>query len=663
MSAKHEALGLLWEDESKAASGEKRQAPERVWERPDYLPNLAEALAFNVPLMTWDEIEQARLRGDELLFDIEEYPNYFLIVFCSFTTGKSFYFEMTEETPLDINAIQWVIMNFRLVSFNGIKFDMPILALALAGHNCAEINHAASMLIYMEMPPWQVLKSYKVEPLDVDHIDLIEVAPLSGSLKAYSGRLHAPKLQDLPFPPDTILSPEQIAIIRFYCINDLTGTGFIRKGLKDQIALRVEMSAKYGVDVRSKSDAQIAEAVIAHEMQRITGLRPQRPEVEEGTAYSYRPPAFLRFSTPGMIAAFETVKGARFIVEGEGKIKSEQMADLTVRIGKTDYKMGVGGLHSMEKCAGHRSDATFKIVDRDVTSYYPSIIINSELYPPHLGRYFLQVYKSIVERRIAAKEAKRKPEAESLKIVINGSFGKFGSKWSILYAPDLLIQTTLTGQLSLLMLIERLEMAGIQIISGNTDGIVMKFPRVIEDTANLVIAQWEKDTGFKTEDTEYIGLFSRDINNYLAIKPDGKTKTKGAYANPWADPDLAIFRFHKNPVNTICVEAATAYLVNGTPVEDTIRGCTDIRKFVTVRTVKGGGVKDGVYLGKVVRWYYATGIGGEIVYASNGNKVPLSDGARPLMQLPAEFPGDVDFARYEADTLEILRESGAIALL
>src|SRR3546814_14028970 len=54
-----------------------------------------------------------------------------------------------------------------------------------------------------------------------------------------------------------------------------------------------------------------------------------------------------------------------------------------------------------------------------------------------------------------------KPVADSLKIVINGSFGKFGSKYSILYAPNFLTQTTLTGQLSILLLIEMLEMAGI----------------------------------------------------------------------------------------------------------------------------------------------------------------------------------------------------------
>ena len=96
---------------------------------------------------------------------------------------------------------------------------------------------------------------------------------------------------------------------------------------------------------------------------------------------------------------------------------------------------------------------------------YPSIILNLGLYPKHLGTAFLEVYRSLVERRLAAKKEKRTVEANTLKIVINGSFGKLGSKWSTLYSPDLMLQVTLTGQLSLLMLIERLTLAGVPVRS------------------------------------------------------------------------------------------------------------------------------------------------------------------------------------------------------
>jgi DNA polymerase elongation subunit (family B) len=272
-----------------------------------------------------------------------------------------------------------------------------------------------------------------------------------------------------------------------------------------------------------------------------------------------------------------------------------------------------------------------------------------------LGFDFLTVYQSLVSRRIAAKRAGNTTEADMLKIVINGSFGKFGSKYSALYAPDLLIQVTLTGQLALLMMIEALELAGVEVCSANTDGVVMRFPRVMEDCVLRVVKDWERQTGFETEETEYLGVFSRDVNNYIAVKPGGKVKTKGAYSIP-----EGIFRFHKNPTNQICVDAAIAWLTTGKPVSETVNQCRDLRKFLTVRKVNGGAVKDGVFLGRAIRWYYSTTTGGEIVYSESGNKVPKSDGAKPCLELPATFPVDVDFARYEGEAVEILREIGAI---
>src|SRR5665648_505827 len=116
----------------------------------------------------------------------------------------------------------------------------------------------------------------------------------------------------------------------------------------------------------------------------------------------------------------------------------------------------------------------FYLIDKDCTSYYPSIILGLRLYPTHMGDCFLEVYETIVNKRLEAKRNKDKVVANALKITINGSFGKLGSKYSNLYAPDLLIQVTLTGQLALLMLIEMIEGIGISIVSGNTDGIVIK---------------------------------------------------------------------------------------------------------------------------------------------------------------------------------------------
>jgi hypothetical protein len=172
-----------------------------------------------------------------------------------------------------------------------------------------------------------------------------------------------------------------------------------------------------------------------------------------------------------------------------------------------------------------------------------------------------------------------------------------------MYSPNLLIQVTLTGQLALLMLIEMLELHGIKVISANTDGIVKFVHKDQYPLMRQIIQQWEQITGLKTEETRYSALYSRDINNYVAVKtPDEKgevkIKAKGAYFDPRYDPKDKIFRFHKSPQSTVCLKAIQNLIAKGEPIEKTIHECRDMTQFVTVRDVKGGAVKDGYYLGK-----------------------------------------------------------------
>jgi hypothetical protein len=251
-------------------------------------------------------------------------------------------------------------------------------------------------------------------------------------------------------------------------------------------------------------------------------------------------------------------------------------------------------------------------------------------------------------------------ETESLKLSINGSFGKLLSKWSVLYAPQLGIQVTVSGQLALLMLIEMVEFAGIDVISANTDGIVMRCKRFARPDLERVIVEWEEITGFKTEETEYSAVYSKDVNGYLAIKTDGSVKGKGLYANPWEKPGPNIFKLHKNPSTTIVIEAAVAYLKDGTPVEQTIRSSQDITKFLAVRSVTGGAETGGKYLGKAVRWYYSVNARGAVLnYVKTGNKVPKTEGAKPLMNLPDVFPTDVNYNWYIREAQSLLGNVGS----
>lgn len=598
------------------------------------------------------------------VFDTECYFNYWAIAFRCVETGETRTFESYEDSPLDVKGIARVFKNWRVISFNGINYDMPMVALAMSGVTNGELKRASDGIIMADIRPWQFYELHGVSLPDwIDHIDLMEVSPGSPtkpSLKMYAGRLHSRRMQDLPFEPDRRLSDSDMRILRHYLVNDLNVTRDFYFELKPQIDLRCQLSDQYGVDVRSKSDAQIAEAVIKVEIEREIKKNVYKPEVKPGM-FHYKPPAWVRFQTPVLQEMLQKVIDTPFVVKSNGVVELPAfLSEADIPIGKGVYRMGIGGLHSSESRVVHRSDGDYVLLDRDVTSYYPAIILTNDLYPKHLGKVFLKIYRSIFERRVAAKREGKKNIAETLKIVLNGSFGKFGSPYSVLYSPDLMIQTTVTGQLGILMLIEELELRGMQVVSANTDGFVTKVPRARRAEFEAVIFDWQWDTGLMTEETEYLSLHSRDVNNYVAIPNEGKVKLKGALSTGGPGQPGAM-GMKKNPTNEVCIDAVIAYLKDGVPLADTIYECDDIRRFVTVRRVNGGALDQYAELvGKVVRFYYARGVTGTMYYKTTGNAVPKTEGARPLMELPEdnECPDDLDREWYVREATAMLQDIG-----
>ena len=97
---------------------------------------------------------------------------------------------------------------------------MPLISAALAGANNVKLKEFSDKIIKNNAKPWTL----KIPGNNWDHIDLIEISPGIASLKIYGGRMHCPKMQDLPIDPDQDISPEQRDLLRHYCANDLYTT-------------------------------------------------------------------------------------------------------------------------------------------------------------------------------------------------------------------------------------------------------------------------------------------------------------------------------------------------------------------------------------------------------------------------------------------------------
>jgi hypothetical protein len=461
---------------------------------------------------------------------------------------------------------------------------------------------------------------------------------------------------DLPFPPEAYLTFEQMNVVTLYCFNDLEALEGLYHALRGPLEMRVVLGKRWGLDLRSRSDAQVGEAIVRTGVERVAGRRLATPTPSSG-GFGYAVPNWIKFESSLRDLA-DKLSTARFHVDAGGNISEPPWLKAHVQtVGNTSYGLGIGGLHSKETHRTLRSDHQHQLIDVDVASQYPNLILRLGLYPAATGPAFLKVYREIVTERLAAKAAGDRVLMDGGRVAVNGVYGKLGSPYSFLYAPHALVATTLTGQLSILMLIERAEMADVPVVSANTDGVVFWCPLDKEDALNVVISSWEADTGMLLDHTRYAALWSSSVNTYVALKEDGTTKRKGWIANPWATGDTRT-QLMKNPAMTICSDALVRWAAEGVPIDETIYSCNDMRSFVSLIKVTGGALWRGHPLGRAVRFYWSTD-GDAIRYIGklNGKKVAKTEGARPLPEL-GDVALDIDRLRYCEETVRLMHDLG-----
>ena len=360
---------------------------------------------------------------------------------------------------------------------------------------------------------------------------------------------------------------------------------------QEEIRLRYMISKEYEINVLSASRSTIADKVIVKLYSKFTGLHPKRfidtktirRKIEVSEILSNK----IQFLSPQLNDLLQSLRS--LVLRGE---KGE--FERTFTYAGTSYTLATGGLHSNEIPAIYVADDKQTIVDRDVTSYYPNLIRSLKVCQKHLNpKAWFRIADTIVDERTEHKhlakdkslsliqQIKHFTAAACLKIVANaGIFGKMGSEKSFLCDKKAMYKVTINGQLFLLMLIERLEDAGIHVISANTDGIVTIVPKGLEETADNICHWWEKHLGLELEFTSYSKYITEGVNSYLTVKTDGKKKFKGRM-----NPKMYLEDLSKGYNSPIVAKAVTEYFINGTPVMETLRNSKSILDFCRTQNV------------------------------------------------------------------------------
>ena len=563
------------------------------------------------------------------VYDIETYPNVFTITIVRPSDGGVWRFEISQRKNQGVELFQLLTAirdsGGRMVGFNNVGFDYPVnhVLIRMGGHvtafelyqKCADIIGGDDRFGHIIWPDDRYVT--QIDIYMIHHFDNIARAT---SLKMLEFNMKSDSIQDLPFPPGTELTDEEIDRLIPYNDKDVFETEQFLYETLPMLEFRDELSAKYDRDFTNHNDTKIGKDYFVMKLEesgvecyhRPNGRKEPRQSVRQSIPLNDVILPWLGFTMPQFQLAADWLR-SRTITETKGVFSDihesdlgplAQHANMIMKRQKTftslgdkewiddkgyrcwnvaknlntvingfQYDFGTGGIHGSVESQIVYSDAEYQIIDLDVGSYYPNIAIANKLYPEHLGVEFCDIYLDVYNQRLA--RGKKTTEGAMLKLALNGVYGDSNNHYSPFYDPAYTMSITINGQLLLCLLSEYLwAIPGLSMVQINTDGLTVKCPRQHIDTLTFICKTWEEATNLDLERVDYSRMFIRDVNNYIGEYEGGGVKRKGAYGH---GPDLA---WHQNHSSQIVAIAAEAALIHGTPIEDTVRGHTDPMDFM-----------------------------------------------------------------------------------
>lgn len=552
-------------------------------------------------------------------YDIETFPSVFTLAIKPVGDHPCTVFEISERRD-----DRWEMINYithlpgRMVGYNNIGFDYPVLHFIIENPHCSVEQIYDKAMSIINAPDHErfahlVWQSDWIKPqIDLYKIHHFDNVNRATSLKMIEFNRRSKSIQDLPFAPGTILTPEQIDVLREYNVKDVMETeGFYYESL-ERIEFREELSERYGKNFLNHNDTKIGKDYFIMQLgeelcyTRETGRKqPRQTRRDHGMKLTDAIFPYVQFEHPEFKRIHEWLL-SQTIYETKGVFK-----DLVANINGFEFVFGTGGIHGSIESAIVYSDDEYVIDDRDVASYYPNLAIANNCYPEHLGQEFCTIYKDVYEQR--KTHAKGTAPNKMLKLALNGVYGDSNNQYSPFYDPLYTMKITINGQLLLCMLAEQLmKVPGLKMVQINTDGLTLRYPRKHTDRVDQICQWWEQYTLLQLESVEYSMMAIKNVNAYLAVTADGDIKRKkeyctlGAHTGKGADLD-----WHQPHSSMVVPMAAEAALLYGVDVADFIRSHTDVMDFMNVIKVPRNSTLelDGVQLQNTTR-YYASKTGG-----------------------------------------------------
>lgn len=534
------------------------------------------------------------------VYDIEVFQNIFHCSVKNTETNNIYKFEISERK----NQLRELVKFFKQVDkyitwgdyyttninipanvifcgYNNLHYDNPIINYIIEYEDklmqyniptiCSSIFNLSKTITTSSEDNIDAWKHWKYQ-IWFDTFDILTMLysnKLRVGLKEIQVTMQYPNVQEFVCDWTKPLPLEDFDSMIDYNINDIESTSELLNRCKKDVDLRIAIEDEYGVRVLSKDGVNIGMKILTQKYLEKTGLTWQ--DIKDLRSPMSVIPLkdvilpFIKYDSPILQRVLDDMKNQ--IVSPGRKGYENKFVFNNLR-----YSVGVGGIHSVNSPEIIIPRDNEMLIDIDVASLYPSMLIEYEFYPKHLGKEFLEVYKQIKDERIEAKHNGDKVKNETLKLALNGLSGNLQNEHNFCYSPFAVMQIRINGQLLLLMLAEKLTQIGCRIVQANTDGLFVLLKKDVYSKVNSICREWEQLTKLTLEEDRFKAMYQYAINDYFAITEDNKVKEKGMF--------ITAVKLGKGLTPKIIPKAVISFFKDGIPVEDTIKNCTDIRDFL-----------------------------------------------------------------------------------
>lgn len=574
-----------------------------------------------------------------MIYDIEVFPNTFHCVLLNTDNEELYKFEISERKNQIRELVQFFTNpKYLLCGYNNKHYDDVVINYIIDYIDimlCKSIYdvtlslfNLSQTIINLEDGNISKIKRWKYANYfeSMDLLTMMFSSKLRVGLKSMQITMQYQNVQEYSGDFGSFLPKDKIDEMISYNINDVKSTYSLFNYLvkNGDIDLRLFIEQEYGFNALSMDSVKFGETLIAKKV--CEELHINKRQLEQMRSPMDNIPLkdvilpFIRYKNPKFQEALEDMK--KQVVSSKNKKPGEKNYENKFVVSGVRYSIGVGGIHSLNEPRIYVPKEDEYLGHLDVASMYPSFIVRYGWFPRHLGKAGLAVYTQIYHERIQAKHSGQKQKNLALKLTLNSVTGKMQQETSWMYDPFSVFKIRINGQLILLMLADLLLQHSCEIVQVNTDGVMFIAKKAYKDAIMESVAKLEQLTKLSFEADSYEAFYQFAVNDYFGVV-DGFSQSR----NPKLIEKKGMFITEpvlgKGLAPTIIPEAVINYFVFNIPVEDTIRNCDDIRKFLMSQRVdkKFKVEYDDKYIQRINRWYASTN--GCYLYTVDESKTPV----------------------------------------